>query len=134
LHLVRLRAPGAGTDRHGAAEAMPTPCSTLRSGLRVLVRCTACRHRSYADQQKLIDTGRGDVPLIRLKYRCTNCAGGAVHRLGGDQRLHAVTTPRLHRQSYGTEPMPTLAEALSKPLRAFPSWFLKITCDRCGKE
>ena len=21
-----------------------------------------------------------------------------------------------------------------EPMRAFPSWFLKITCDRCGKD
>jgi hypothetical protein len=25
-------------------------------------------------------------------------------------------------------------EALDEPLRAFPSWFLRITCDRCGKD
>ena len=25
-------------------------------------------------------------------------------------------------------------EALDEPLRAFPSWFLRIICDRCGKE
>jgi hypothetical protein len=44
-----------------------------------------------------------------------------------------VTTPPRHWGSYSTQ-LPTPAEALSKPLRAFPSWFLKITCDRCGKE
>jgi hypothetical protein len=36
-------------------------------------------------------------------------------------------------RSYGTEPLPTPAEALDMPLRAFPSWLLKVTCDRCGK-
>jgi hypothetical protein len=30
--------------------------------------------------------------------------------------------------------LPTGAEALDEPLRAFPSWFLRITCDRCGKD
>ena len=25
-------------------------------------------------------------------------------------------------------------EALQQPMRAFPSWFLRITCDRCGKD
>jgi hypothetical protein len=29
--------------------------------------------------------------------------------------------------------LPTPAEALGEPFRAFPSWFLRITCDRCGK-
>ena len=43
-------------------------------------------------------------------------------------------SPWRHFRSYGTEPLPTPAEALDLPLRAFPSWFLKITCDRCGKD
>jgi len=29
--------------------------------------------------------------------------------------------------------LPTPAEALDEPFAAFPSWFLRITCDRCGK-
>jgi hypothetical protein len=41
--------------------------------------------------------------------------------------------PQRHWRSYGTEPLPTAAEALDQPLRAFPSWFLRIECDRCGK-
>ena len=31
-------------------------------------------------------------------------------------------------------PVAAGAEALDEPLRAFPSWFLRIVCDRCGKE
>jgi hypothetical protein len=42
--------------------------------------------------------------------------------------------PERHWRSYGTEPLPTAAEALQQPLRAFPSWFLRIECDRCGKD
>jgi len=49
------------------SDDLPTPRSTLQSGLCVLVRCTACRHRDYADLQKLVNSGRGDVPLIRLR-------------------------------------------------------------------
>jgi hypothetical protein len=41
--------------------------------------------------------------------------------------------PERHWRSYGTEPLPTAREALDLPLRAFPSWFLRIECDRCGK-
>jgi hypothetical protein len=29
--------------------------------------------------------------------------------------------------------LPTGAEALAEPFGAFPSWFLRITCGRCGK-
>ena len=32
---------------------------------------------------------------------------------------------------YGNDPLPS--EALEKPFTAFPSWFLRIECERCGK-
>ena len=35
-------------------------------------------------------------------------------------------------QTYGTDPLPSPAEALAEPFSAFPSWFLRIECDRCG--
>ena len=41
--------------------------------------------------------------------------------------------PQRHWRSYGTEPLPTGQEALDEPFSAFPSWFMRITCDRCGK-
>ena len=43
------------------------------------------------------------------------------------------SAPRRQWRPYGTEPLPAGQEALSEPLRAFPSWFLRIECDRCGK-
>src|SRR5215472_4168942 len=42
--------------------------------------------------------------------------------------------PERHWRSYGTDPLPTATDALQQPFSAFPSWFLKITCDRCGKD
>jgi hypothetical protein len=45
----------------------------------------------------------------------------------------ARTPPKRHWRSYGAEPLPTAAEAMGEPLSAFPSWFLRIECDRCGK-
>jgi ribosomal protein S27E len=41
--------------------------------------------------------------------------------------------PRRHWRSDGTEPLPSGAEAMDEPSAAFPSWFLRIECDRCGK-
>jgi hypothetical protein len=50
-------------------------------------------------------------------------------------RAEAETAPQLHWRTYGNNyPLPTGAEALQQPLSAFPSWFLCITCDRCGKD
>jgi hypothetical protein len=34
---------------------------------------------------------------------------------------------------YGDDPLPTPEDALLMSLRAFPSWFLRIECDRCNK-
>ena len=42
--------------------------------------------------------------------------------------------PTRHWRSYGTDPLPSPAEALQQPLAAFPNWILRITCDRCGKD
>ena len=57
-------------DHHG----LPTPRSTLAASyVVVLVWCKSCRHQAQADLQRLIDAGKGDVPLTRLRFRCTNC-------------------------------------------------------------
>ena len=46
----------------------------------------------------------------------------------------AAMTPQPRRwRSYGSELLPTGQEALDEPFAAFPSWFLRIECDRCGK-
>ena len=48
--------------------------------------------------------------------------------------MPARAIPRRHWRSYGNDPLPSGAEALDEPLWAFPSWFLHIVCERCGKE
>ena len=48
--------------------------------------------------------------------------------------MTARPIPTRHWRSYGTDPLPTGREALDEPFRAFPSWFMRITCDRCGKD
>jgi hypothetical protein len=45
-----------------------------------------------------------------------------------------MTAPTHHFLSYGEDPLPSGREALGKPFSAFPSWFLRITCERCGRE
>jgi hypothetical protein len=47
----------------------------------------------------------------------------------GVNRSH---TPRRHWRGYGNDPLPG-AEALDEPFTAFPSWFLRVECDCCGK-
>ena len=47
--------------------------------------------------------------------------------------MTAMNASRRHWRSDGTEPLPSGAEAMGEPFAAFPSWFLRIECDRCGK-
>jgi hypothetical protein len=47
--------------------------------------------------------------------------------------MTARAIPARHWRSYGNDPLPSGAEALDEPFSAFPSWFLRIECDRCGK-
>jgi hypothetical protein len=44
-----------------------------------------------------------------------------------------MRVPKRHWRSYGNDPLPTPAEAMEEPFAAFPSWFLRIECERCGK-
>ena len=48
--------------------------------------------------------------------------------------MTARPIPKRHWSSYGGGPLPSSREALGEPFRAFPSWFMRITCDRCGKD
>jgi len=48
--------------------------------------------------------------------------------------MPARPVPRRHWRSYGSDPLPSGEQALDESLRAFPSWFLRIVCERCGKE
>ena len=48
--------------------------------------------------------------------------------------MTARPIPRRYWRRHGTGPLPSGAEALDEPFNAFPSWFLRITCARCGQE
>jgi hypothetical protein len=47
--------------------------------------------------------------------------------------MPARKPPARHWRSYGDEPLPTSAVALGEPFAAFPSWYLRVICDRCNK-
>jgi hypothetical protein len=49
---------------------LPTPRTTLACRyVALLVWCKSCRHQAEAR----IDAGGGDVPLVDLRFRCSNC-------------------------------------------------------------
>ena len=41
--------------------------------------------------------------------------------------------PARHWRSYGDALLPSGKEALDEPFAAFPSWFLRIECDRAAR-
>jgi hypothetical protein len=47
--------------------------------------------------------------------------------------MTASNVPRRHGRSYDNDPLPSPQEALNEPFAAFPSWFLRIECERCHK-
>ena len=54
----------------------------------------------------------------------------------GRVQAQPVTRTRIpvrHWRSYGNDPLPSGIEDRDEPFAAFPSWFLRIECDRCGK-
>ena len=65
------------------ADDLPTPRSISRTGYRVHVWCKACRRAKDADLAALIDAGQGDVPLVRLRWRCGNCGSRLTYTKAG---------------------------------------------------
>ena len=55
------------------SDSLPTPRSLSRIGLGVLVWCKACQRQGFPDLPAVVETGRGDVPLIKLRWRCSGC-------------------------------------------------------------
>ena len=67
----------AGERMRDDQHELPTPRTTLRTSyVRVLVWCKSCRYQRDADLQALIDAGRGDSPLVELRFRGANCGSG----------------------------------------------------------
>lgn len=52
----------------------PTARDMLKYGCYgVRITCAACDHTAFADLPALVAAGRGDVPLIHLRFRCATC-------------------------------------------------------------
>ena len=59
-------------------DGLPTARTTLRTGyVRVPVFCNSCRHQADADLQAIVESGHGDMPLIELRFRCSQCGTAA---------------------------------------------------------
>ena len=89
---------------------------------------------------------RKQLPVGRVKRGARKADGqhkpvfGALGKLvavrcprAGRSGMTAGPVPRRHWRRDGDDPLPTGSEALNEPFSAFPSLFLRIECDRCGK-
>ena len=73
----------------------------------------------------------GSATLLGAGLRAAAPPG---YRGAGEGVMTARPVPARHWRCYGNDPLPSGREALEEPFRAFPSWFMRITCDRCGKD
>lgn len=65
---------------------LPTPATMLAADCADLTLwCRACQHQVVADLAALVRDGRGDVPLVRLRWRCGAC---------GSRRVESVVSGR----------------------------------------
>jgi hypothetical protein len=60
------------------SDDLPTARSMAPTGFRIHVWCKACRHSGNADLDALIRNGKGDIPLVRLKWRCARCRSSSM--------------------------------------------------------
>ena len=74
--------------------------STLRCRyVRVLLTCWSCKHQRDADLAGLIAAGRGDTPLVQLRWRCAAC---------GSRRIDMVCTSHARVVPWRSEQAPAL--------------------------
>jgi hypothetical protein len=80
------------------------------------------------------------LPLPRRQHTChihltavVLCGGGPFPTRCSMPDRTAMNEPGRVWRSYGNDPLPAAAEAMAEPFAAFPSWFLRVECDRCGK-
>jgi hypothetical protein len=66
--------------------SLPTARSTQSNGCTLQIWCHGCRRAVPVDLQRLIDDGRGDVPLIELRWRCSVCDTDGFGLIVGSKR------------------------------------------------
>lgn len=95
--------------------SLPTAHTTLRAGyVRGRLTCRSCLHARAADLRGLIAAGRGDVPLVRLRWRCAHC---------GHRRIDALVAPSdaVLRPPTGTD-----AAEVARQARLLAEWEVSL--------
>jgi hypothetical protein len=133
-----LIACGAGTGWNicyaHANEVCPTGYMTLSEGAGFNRKAEA---PANDDRKSAIVTVRrpgrfGDVPdMTPEEHRRRGDAADALFR---EIVRRAKPWPNFRSGTGAATATTRCTPALGEPFAAFPSWFLRITCDRCGKD
>ena len=49
---------------------LPTARDYLKSNVRLLIWCKACRHQIEIEFRTIVDQGKGDTPVVHLRFGC----------------------------------------------------------------
>jgi hypothetical protein len=93
----------------------------------------AARHHWISEHRVRLRISEGHYGCGMSDRSSPGTTRGRNARKRGTAVMGFRPPPMRHWRSYGTEPLPTVAEALDQPLRVFPGWFLRVECERCGK-
>jgi hypothetical protein len=52
---------------------LPTARDYLKSHVSLIIWCKACRHQIEMEFSKIVDQGRGNTPVVKLRFRWENC-------------------------------------------------------------
>ena len=74
---------GEPARRARVADAAPDGAHRFR----VHVWCKSCRHAKDADLPALIADGRGDVPLVQMRWRYGNCGSRLTEFIVGGSHM-----------------------------------------------
>ncbi len=84
-------------------DRLPTARSTLAARyVRILLACRSCLRQRDADLQHLVDAGRGDIPLVNLRWRCAHCGGRRIDLVASGSSAAPFTWPENHFGPHGS--------------------------------
>ena len=66
---------------------LPTARDYLKSNVRLTVWCKACTHQIEMEFRKIVDQGKGDVLVVKLRFRCENCGSRLTDCVVGGSHL-----------------------------------------------
>jgi hypothetical protein len=124
----KVKGAGVPASRKLELAAPPPPANDDRKpsppGARkpAIVTSTSRKRARLLPSERAADPDRGDGP------------GAGLPRPHDPPKVSRPPIPKRHWRSHGNDPLPSGAEALDEPFAAFPSWFLQVTCERCGQQ